>query len=426
MLLNLSLVTRTLLTLLDRAVTSSAEWPAGTTLDASPDPPDRLTGDRTLGLYLYHVQEDPARRNQPAPGGSPLPARYTPLPLLLHYQLTSHSDLGGGQGALEEQLLMGLAMKALRDDARITDDTVVGGTAVLAPALRGQGNVLRITPRTVEPQDAVGYWTAGQHAARVAAYYEVATALLEPALAPARAPRVLSFGVHPRIGPGPRLDGSESTAVFSVPGETAARTVPLSPAEAAVGEQVLLRGADLAGDRTDVVVHHGQWDAPVTVDPAVWGVVARPDAVAFTVAADAAVDRPLLPGVYTVAVTTVTRRPGVGGAPPHEITASSNPTPFTVAPAVRAVGAPTAQGRITVTGGRFDPAALPADAVQVVVAGQRLTRRATGPTDPGEFRVDDAEHLELRLPPGLVSGEAVPLRIVVRGAESGPRWVVVP
>jgi hypothetical protein len=56
----------------------------------------------------------------------------------------------------------------------------------------------------------------------------------------------------------------------------------------------------------------------------------------------------------------------------------------------------------------------------------RVPTTSPTPTQPGEYQVLDDDNLELRLPAGLTTGDELPLRIVVRGIESPPRWVTVP
>ncbi|MFD7258439.1 DUF4255 domain-containing protein [Streptomyces sp. NPDC059874] len=423
MLLKLSLVTETLVGLIKQAVIHSPDWPPASVLTVSPDPPDRLSGDRTLGLYLYHAQEDPARRNAPPPDDSSLPARHSPLPLLLHYLLTAHSDLPPGTRTYEEQHMMGLAMKALHDHSRIDDDTRVGNDQVMPATLRGQGNRLLITSRTVPPTDAVSYWAAGQNPPRLSAYYEVAAVLLAPEKTTSRPARVLSVGTHPVLGTGPHVTGTESEVTFTVPGGPGPRTVRARPAEAAVGDLFTIVGTGLGGDPVQLTLHHAQWPGPVTVDPLAWGVTAGPGGVTATVQPTAG-GWTILPGVYAV---TVSVQSGAGGpaATPGPVLVS-NSSPFTVVPAVRSVSTPTAERRVTVEGGSFDPVSLPKDEIQVYVGTARLSRRPSGATDAGEFCVLDGTHLEVRLPDGPQTGDQLPLRVIVRGAESAPRWVTVP
>jgi hypothetical protein len=426
-LLRLSLVTEGLLELIEHAVTASAEWPSGTTLGTSPDPPDRLNGDHVVALYLYHAVEDPHRRNPPSPGGTPMPERHTPMPLVLHYLLTAHSDLPVNARTYEEQFLMGLSMKALRDFPVLDDDTIVGGTQVMPSLLRNRDNRFRITAQAVPATDAVAYWTAGQNALRMSAYYEVAGTLLEPEPVLRRAGRVFDYGVHTIVAGVPRLSGSRSTTTFVVPGDPVARQVETRPAQSAIGDAFDLIGTALTGDGTDLVLEHPSWTEPVTADAVLWGVVAQPEGMRATVQREAG-GRGVLPGIYaaSVAVTTELAQPG-GGT--RRVVARSNVTPFAVAPAVLSITG-QAQQRFTVTGGRFDPAMLTADDdIEVWVGADRLVRIVPSPTtstQPGEYEVLDDDNLELRLPAGLTTGEELPLRIVVRGIESPPRWVTVP
>ena len=51
--IDMSLVTSTLVRLLDEHVPNSSAWNPAIVLNVTPDPPDKLTGDNTLGLYLH-------------------------------------------------------------------------------------------------------------------------------------------------------------------------------------------------------------------------------------------------------------------------------------------------------------------------------------------------------------------------------------
>ena len=106
--------------------------------------PGELKGGNVIGLYLYHLSEDPQYKNLPSPGNDDPPIRYTPMGLNLSYQLTAHSD----NGILNEQYMMGLAVKALRDYPVIDDTTEIDtGTTVekiMQSDIRGYNNRLRI------------------------------------------------------------------------------------------------------------------------------------------------------------------------------------------------------------------------------------------------------------------------------------------
>jgi len=422
-LLNLSLVTQALLKVIELAVKASPEWPPMAVLTVSPLPPDALAGENAIGLYLYHIVEDPHYKNLPAPGTDDVPVRYTPMGLQLNYQLTAHSDLEGDPGTFREQLLMGLALKALRDYPVLDDGTTVSGTTVFPGPLAHHDNRVRISLQPVPANDAVQYWTAGSHPLRLAAYYEVSIALLEPEQVSSRAGRVLSYGVYTLLRGAPRLDGSSNVVTFTVPGDPNPREVELRPAEVAVDAQVTFFGTGLADQDTRLLVRGPQWPDAVEVDPVLWAVSATEDRVVATVRS-AAGTNVVLPGIYEAMVRVIAQRTMPDGSP-KQFVKVSNATPFSIAPRIDAIG-PFVAGLSTVTGFGFDPAALPGDAIQVYVGPQRLERVAAPPAAAGQFSPVDVGTLQFRLPAGLAPGSVLPWRVLVRGAESGPQWVTVP
>src|ERR1700720_2985412 len=141
-LLDLSLATQTLSNLLERRVksglTTLGQPPAVITgLSISALPADKLTGDQTISMYLYHVSEDAHFRNLPPLSQDQPPVQFRPMGLNLYYQLNAHSDTTGEPGALRAHLLFGLALKALHDFSSIDSSTKVfdPDPAVLADTL---------------------------------------------------------------------------------------------------------------------------------------------------------------------------------------------------------------------------------------------------------------------------------------------------
>ncbi len=307
-LLDISLVTRSLLNLIEEHVTASQVWPPAVTLRVSPEPPDGLSGDHTLGLYLYHISEDGGYKNLPPPGRDVPPIRYTPMGLILHYQLTAHSDLDDDVGTYREQLMMGCALKALRDYPVIDDTTTIGAVNILTALIRGGDNRFRIMLQPVTPDQAVEYWTAGSSPLRLAAYYEVSVALLEPETTSARAGRVLSYGVYTFTRNTPRLDSSFNLLSFTIPGETDPREVELRPAQVPFDGAFTFVGSSLTGDTTTLLLQHPRWPDLVEADLA-WGVQATSNRVSAVVQATAS-GEDILPGTYAalVRVTQRTRR----------------------------------------------------------------------------------------------------------------------
>ena len=70
-----------------------------------------------------------------------------------------------------------------------------------------------------------------RHRSKLSAYYEVSVVLLEPEDTQSRAGRVLAYGVTPLIEGAPRIDSSENTLSFTIPGDPDVREVILRPAQ---------------------------------------------------------------------------------------------------------------------------------------------------------------------------------------------------
>ena len=433
MLLNLSLVTEALVNLIDKYIRASPEGPGIAGLKVSSEPRDKLTGDSTVGLYLYHVAEDAFFKNLPGTSADTPPLRYTPMGLNLYYQLNTHSDTALDPGIHKEQLLMGLAMKALRDFPIIDDTTLVGAppVKVFPLNLRDADNRFRIGLTPVVHNEAINYATAGAQLLRLSTYYQVSVALLEPEKPKLRAGRVLKYGVFTFTRGAPRLDGSRSTVTFTIPGETAARAVEIQPAEASVrnlttnlGGEIVFFGSDLSGDETTLLIKNTLFPEPVEVGFN-WGVTSTGDEI-FAVVYPAADLTKILPGMYSAAAKVTTHQMGADNKL-RTFVKTSNETPFVVTPRIDAISAPDAAGIVTVTGAVFQEAAISIEAVEVFVGANKIPLKAGIPLNPGEFEVVNATTLRFRYPiAGINPGETLPFRLIINGAESAPNWVVAP
>lgn len=422
---DLSLVTTALMSLIDKSINASPAWGALPPPTVTGLPPDKLSGigDNVVGFYLYHVTEEPALKSQPWAGRPSSPIRYSPMGLNLHYVLSAQSDLDGTTAPLREQLLMGLAMKALHDYPILDDTTLIGLQPVFPAALMGDDNKLRIQARPVPPGEAVSYWMAGSSPLRLSAYYEVSVVLLDPEEPPTGAGRALLYTISTFVGGLPRLATSCSAITFTVPGETSPRTVLVQPAQAAPDAEITLVGQNLTGDRVALLVRGADWPAAVEVDPA-WGGVAASDRF-FATVRDTVTGQAVLAGTYSATVKVVRTLASADGTP-REIEQLTNATPFLVTPGVTAISAPAPTGIFTVTGETFQHAELPSSAVRAYIGDTQLSLGAAGALGPGEYAILGPTQVEMRLPSGLTPGRFVPVRIVINGAESPPRWVQVP
>jgi hypothetical protein len=421
---NLAFVTETLVKLIDEAIKSSPAKPSSLTPEVTALPPDALTGDAAVGMYLYHLAEDAGYKNQVWSGRPQPPMRYSPMGLNLYYVLSAHSDLTGSLAPYCEQLLMGIAVKALHDYPIVDDATSVNSVTVLHADLRHAENPLRIELRHLPPGEAVSYWTAGSRPLRLSAYYEVRMILLEPEEPAAGGGRVLTYGIQSFVGGLPHLETSRNKVKFRLPTETTDRVIEVQPAVAAPGTEVTFMGINLSGDAVSLQIRAQGWPDAVALDPA-WGVVASSDRLFATVQLTAS-GRPVLPGAYTAAAKVVRQFADPAGAT-KTVEQVSNQTPFTIVPAVTTLSAPV-DGVFTLTGATFvhpdPPASL---AVDVIIGGTQLQKAAAPPAPlaPGRFRITSPTTILIRFPADAVVGSSVPVRVVVNGAESLPQWVKV-
>jgi hypothetical protein len=392
-LLNLSYVTKSLANLIEEAVKASPEWSSTASLTVSPQPPDELMANvqgNTLGFYLYHINEDPHFKNLPSSGSDTPPIRYTPMGLILHYQLTAHADKDDN-GVLQEQLMMGLAIKSLHDYPTIDSSTQIvdkSGTSkkIFDPHL-SDDNRLRISMIPLPINEAVSYWSAGSAPLRLAAYYEVSVVLLEPEEIRSRASRVLTYDVYSFIQGAPRLSSSSTILSFTVPGETVPREIVLQPAEVSYDQVVTFKGMNLTAKETALLLNNSKWDTALEVDSN-WGVAAKPEEVSAKI--KQIITRPplppvtILPGIYSAQVKVIDERITSDGHI-RRFEKLSNITPFTITPKIDLLGIPNGLGVFDVTASILQHTHLSPWNVLVFIGETRLTPGNWGSLNQGEF-----------------------------------------
>lgn len=424
-LLNLGHVTRTLITLLTQRLPEYPDFPGGATLTVSPAPPDSVTGTHALSLYLYHVREDAHTKSQDWGNDGDYPLRFRPMGVTLSYLLCPRSTAAVIEDrAFTDQLLMGLALKTLHDYPYIDDTTTTptsGGPVLLMPAgMRGRGNRLRVLLRPTPPEDATQFWQAGSQPMRLAAYYEVAATLIEPDVPTRRTGRVFAYGVHTFVRGKPVIEGTRASVSFTIPGETDPRTVETSPAEVGFTQELQVFGADLRGDQTSLFINHRDFAEPVEADAA-WN-VGSDGSVLRATARPAAGAQAIVPGIFGVLVRTIARRTMPDGSQ-RDFELWSNEAPIAIAPRILGVAFAAGLGTITLDG--FDATPLADNEVLLFAGGARLTRVNAAPAD-GQFRTVAPNLITFRFPAGTAAGTIMPLRLIVRSAESAPRWETAP
>ncbi|MCW3475306.1 DUF4255 domain-containing protein [Limobrevibacterium gyesilva] len=455
---DLSLVTRSLRTLIDLNVRRLMGGVPPGAIAITTQPPERVgAAVNTLNLHLYHVAEDRFYRNAPGPGSDVRNIARAPMALALFYILTAHHEQNPDIDALTQQRLMGFALKTLHDYPIVGDALLIdagagaGPEPVLDPALQGEDNPLQIILRPLTPEDTLAFWsTDDQQTARLSAYYEVRVILLTPD-PPQRFPGiVLSIGQYVRQLGTASLAGSRSTVHFTLPVAAGGgpqqvdvdpARVQLDPGSLPPNDAVTLTGTNLTGGIAhSLVLRNAVWRGlapPVerieldpTLNPA-WELAITTGRIDFraqpTVAfIDNGVPRvaAVLPGIYAASVRIIAGDRVFNGQR-RVAGAESNAIAFAVGPRIASHGPPVA-GRIRIDIVPAFDLSLPAIAVELVVQGEayvRLPAFTGNPAiDDGAFVVDPAGLvLQALFNPLLPGFHAV--RLVANGAEAQPFWI---
>ena len=431
-LLDLSQVTQTFVTILESRLPAFADWPIASPITVSASPPDSVAANHAVSFYLYHVNETAHTKAQDWQINADVPLRYKSMGLTLYYIMTPRSNITDLQDrAYADQLTMGLALKTLHELPLINDTTTVdssGGPVVAMPlVMRGRDNLLRLTMRPTPADDASGYWQAGTLSARLSAYYEVEAVLLEPEQRQTRAGRVFSYGVHTFVRKSPQITSTRNEISFTIPGDSDPRTLELSPAEVAVGDQLLILGDDLIGDSgTAFLLSHRDFVDLIEVN-ATWTLDTNGSTLTVNVQSMAGAQA-ILPGVYGAVVKTTDRLRLPDGSY-REFERFSNEMVFAIAPRIIAITQPGAEFQIQVQG--FEPHLLGAEDIQLFVGSDRLVRNNAGPPPQGTFFTPaaptvDTDKLLFQLPASISSGSELVVRLLVRGVESAPQWILAP
>src|SRR4051812_44386875 len=105
-LLDIGLVTRTFLSLLEERLPLYPDWPAATPISVMPAAPDAVTaGSHAMSFFLYHVREAAHTKSQDWAMDEPRPLRFKPMGVSLYYLLCPKSNAAQPRDrALADQL----------------------------------------------------------------------------------------------------------------------------------------------------------------------------------------------------------------------------------------------------------------------------------------------------------------------------------
>src|SRR3990172_3623557 len=180
-----------------------------------------VQGSRCLNLFLYRIGFDPTLRNTPLDIG-----QQPPLWLVLHYVVTAFDPLHESESS-DAPRLLGQGLVALQELNYLRP-------AVSIQALARAPEPLKITFDEADPELLSKLFNGNDELYRLSAAFQVRPVMLATDAAPEYAPLVLSVG--PPASPG----------VVVLP-SMGARLESIEPARFTAGQEVTLRGVDLAG-----------------------------------------------------------------------------------------------------------------------------------------------------------------------------------
>ena len=341
----------------------------------------------------------------------------------------------------------------------ITDQTEIGGETIFEDdtemeiGLRGKGNTLQVILRPVSPEEAMTFWSSEDtRTVRLSAYYEVRVVMLEPESPQTMPGIVLNLGAFlVQIG-SPHLECSQSLVHFQLPQRNRGPLPPLpieaSPARVTLNNpfspseilnQLQLLGTNLTVGRSrSLVLKNRIWDnllTPIPGNPTElivpdWPIEFTSDRITVTLNSPVMHERPdasiislpLLPGFYSALVRSILEEKVIDNEL-KQVVVTSNEIGFVVVPLILGNGN-LMGGNIEISLG-FDPEDpnFPADAIQVIVAGQVYTRVPASPTiNAEEFFVANSPN-RITINPHIPVTEPIPFRLIVNGAESAPFWI---
>jgi len=253
--LDLSLVTNTLISLLENYVTTTSPlWQAleasGGTFPLSysgalPDAVRKQPGCQ-LTLSLFHVSEDKFQRNSPLMNQRAQTIPFQPMTLNLYYLLTAFAD----QQYQQEQQAMTMAMQFFYQ-------TPIVRLAVALPGIPTVVNEEFTLTMEMETADELSrLWQAITAPLRLAVVYKVSVVMLTPPATPALATKVASMQLAADAATFPyalngQVTGTVRTVRFAALASTVANplilSLDLSPAVAVPGpgQHFILYGANL-------------------------------------------------------------------------------------------------------------------------------------------------------------------------------------
>ena len=425
-LLDLTVVTQTLLGMLGKYMNASAPIPMSIIPSGSMPDAVRQDSGPQLTFSLFHVMEDKFQRNSPLLNARTQTIPYQPMSLDLYYLLSAFSQKSWEQ----EQQAMSLAMQFFYQNPIITMPVTLPGIP------KAVNEEFTLTMQIETSDEMARLWQAITVPLRLSVVYKVSVILLTPPATPALAPPVRRNEVHLAADPTQfpySLSGQLLGAVWTnrFPSLTSSvaspdiLTVDYSPAVVPYGERFFLYGANLNTAKSSnvfLLMPDGVTEFDVTswktheVDPT------NPH---FQTSSRITLDLPKTLG-----------SPGPGQAPPpgiYELRAGSsgpnpnrtNAVPFSISAWLNTSAVPSPNPPILLPGptGTYtlDGQGFLLGQTEILLDTYALVNNQIPPLLDGQFAVSPTNQATFRRPDGLATG-VYAVRVRVNGVETPPFW----
>jgi len=131
----------------------------------------------------------------------------------------------------------------------------------------------------------------------------------------------------------------------------------------------------------------------------------------------------IIPALYAAQVS-ITEQRSLPDGTVKSFNHVSNQFPFSVMPRITGI-VPGLGGIYLVTGDVFQHADIKSDDIQVYIGETRLALTSAAVPAAGEFKITGIHTMDINVPAGI-HGPNIPLRVMIRGIESEPKWILIP
>jgi hypothetical protein len=422
--LDLSVVTQTLLSMLGTYMSSTAPIPMSIIPSGYMPDAVRQDGGPQLTFSLFYVVEDKFQRNSPLLNSHPHPRAqtlpYQPMSLDLYYLLSASFQKNWEQ----EQQAMSLAMQFFYQNSIVT-------MPVNLPGIPGTiSEEFTLTMQIETCDEMARLWQAITVPLRLSIVYKVSVVLLTPLATPALAAQVQPQGVSLAAGPtqfpfsqSGQLLGAVWTATFPSLTSSAASpdivSIDYSPAVVPYGQPFFVYGANLNA-ATSSNVFLLMPDGVTEYDVTSWKTANPTDQTSarITLKMQNTIGTPPgqapPPGIYQLRAGSLGPSANRTNSVPFSISAlidtSSLPSPNPP------ILLPDGTGTYTLNGEGFL-----LGQTEILLDTYALANNQTSQLLDGQFAVWSTSQATFRRPAGLASG-VYAVRVRVNGVESPPSW----